>query len=165
MLTMGSKRSTTNDCPLPAGSRVAGYFRDSGGDEQERSVNQQRRVAEEYCQRHHPMPQTASCSGTSNASPGTGWTTPSSGPTLDGGATPSSSSPTISPRAASVTSTKPCSNGRPNRIYRTSPRTSNAVWLTWSALGGRTASTWASALASRLPSHLTNESSPKLVGL
>jgi DNA invertase Pin-like site-specific DNA recombinase len=32
---------------------VPGYFRDSGGDEQERSVDQQRRVAEEYCQRHH----------------------------------------------------------------------------------------------------------------
>lgn len=40
-------------CPLPPGSRVVGYFRDSGGDEQERSVDQQRRVAEEYCQRHH----------------------------------------------------------------------------------------------------------------
>ena len=40
-------------CPLSPGSRVAGYFRDSGGDEQERSVDQQRRVAEEYCQQHH----------------------------------------------------------------------------------------------------------------
>ena len=47
---MGSKGSSRNDCPLPPGSRVAGYFRDSGGDEQERSVDQQRRVAEEYCQ-------------------------------------------------------------------------------------------------------------------
>jgi site-specific DNA recombinase len=53
MLTMGSKKFTTNDCPLPPGSRVAGYFRDSGGDEQERSVDQQRRVAEDYCQQHH----------------------------------------------------------------------------------------------------------------
>jgi site-specific DNA recombinase len=53
MLTMGSKGSSSNDCPLPPGSRVAGYFRDSGGDEQERSVDQQRRVAEEYCQQHH----------------------------------------------------------------------------------------------------------------
>jgi hypothetical protein len=53
MLTMGSKGSTLNDCPLPPGSRVAGYFRDSGGEEQERSVDQQRRVAEEYCQQHH----------------------------------------------------------------------------------------------------------------
>ncbi len=53
MLTMASKGSDANDCPLPPGSRVAGYFRDSGGDEQERSVDQQRRVAEEYCQQHH----------------------------------------------------------------------------------------------------------------
>jgi site-specific DNA recombinase len=53
MLTMGSKGSTANNCPLPPGSRVAGYFRDSGGDEQERSVDQQRRVAEEYCRQHH----------------------------------------------------------------------------------------------------------------
>ena len=43
----------TDNCPLPPSSRVVGYFRDSGGDEQERSVDQQRRVAEEYCQRHH----------------------------------------------------------------------------------------------------------------
>jgi DNA invertase Pin-like site-specific DNA recombinase len=43
----------TDKCPLPPGSRVVGYFRDSGGDEQERSVDQQRRVAEEYCQLHH----------------------------------------------------------------------------------------------------------------
>jgi site-specific DNA recombinase len=53
MLTMGSKGSSRNDCPLPPGSRVAGYFCDSGGDEQERSVDQQRRVAEAYCQQHH----------------------------------------------------------------------------------------------------------------
>jgi hypothetical protein len=31
---------------------VEGYFRASGGDEQERSVDQRRRVAEEYCQHH-----------------------------------------------------------------------------------------------------------------
>ena len=53
MLTMRSKGSSRNDCPLPPGSRVAGYFRVAGGDEQERSVDQQRRVAEEYCQQHH----------------------------------------------------------------------------------------------------------------
>ena len=50
---MAGKGSIHSDCPLPPGSRVAGYFRDSGGDEQERSVDQQRRVAEEYCQQHH----------------------------------------------------------------------------------------------------------------
>ena len=43
---MGSKGFPCNDCPLPPGSRVAGYFRALGGDEQERSVDQQRRVAE-----------------------------------------------------------------------------------------------------------------------
>jgi hypothetical protein len=32
---------------------VAGYFRDSDGDEQARSVEQQRRVSEEYCRWHH----------------------------------------------------------------------------------------------------------------
>jgi hypothetical protein len=31
----------------------ASYFRNSGGDEQECSFDQQRRVAEEYCQHHH----------------------------------------------------------------------------------------------------------------
>jgi DNA invertase Pin-like site-specific DNA recombinase len=50
---MGSKGFTNSDRPLPPGTRVVGYFRDSGGDEQERSVSQQRRVAEEYCQQHH----------------------------------------------------------------------------------------------------------------
>ena len=53
MLTMGSKGFTIDDCPLPPGSRVAGYFRDSGGDEQERSVDQQRCVAGEYREQHH----------------------------------------------------------------------------------------------------------------
>jgi len=48
-----AERFMPDDCPLPPGSRVVGYFRDSGGDEQERSVDQQRRVAEEYCQQHH----------------------------------------------------------------------------------------------------------------
>jgi hypothetical protein len=38
---------------IPHGSRLAGCFRDPGGDEQERSVDQQRRVAEEYCQQNH----------------------------------------------------------------------------------------------------------------
>jgi site-specific DNA recombinase len=42
-----------NECPFPPGSRVAGYFRDSGGEDQERSVDQQRRFAEGYCQQHH----------------------------------------------------------------------------------------------------------------
>ena len=53
MLTVASKGFTTSDCPFPPGPRVAGYFRDSGGDEQERSVDQQRRVAQEYCHQHH----------------------------------------------------------------------------------------------------------------
>jgi len=43
----------SDKCPLPPGFRVIGYFRDSGGDEQEHPVDQQRRVAEEYCQQHH----------------------------------------------------------------------------------------------------------------
>jgi site-specific DNA recombinase len=42
-----------NDSLLPPGSRVTAYFRDSGGDEQERSIDQQRREAEAYCARHH----------------------------------------------------------------------------------------------------------------
>jgi hypothetical protein len=37
-----------NDSLLPPGSRVTAYFRDSGGDDQERSVDQQRREAEAY---------------------------------------------------------------------------------------------------------------------
>src|SRR6185369_10227414 len=41
------------DCPLPPGTHVVVYCRDSGGEEQDRSVAQQIAVAEEYCQRHH----------------------------------------------------------------------------------------------------------------
>jgi len=37
------------DCPLPAGSTVAGYGRDSGGRDQDRSVLQQRAEIEAYC--------------------------------------------------------------------------------------------------------------------
>lgn len=40
---------TIRDCPLPPGARVVAYFRDSGGIGQERSVGQQRRVADAYC--------------------------------------------------------------------------------------------------------------------
>lgn len=40
------------DCPLPPGTHVIAYCRDSGGDEQDRSVSQQVEVAQEYCQRH-----------------------------------------------------------------------------------------------------------------
>lgn len=43
----------TGDCPLSPGSRVVAYFRDSGGTGQERSVGQQRRVADAYCELHH----------------------------------------------------------------------------------------------------------------
>lgn len=39
-------------CPLKPGSRVYAYFRDSGGDRQERSVDQQLQEATAYCQRH-----------------------------------------------------------------------------------------------------------------
>lgn len=42
-----------NDCPLPPGSRVVAYFRDSGGEDQERSVEQQHREAQAYCARFH----------------------------------------------------------------------------------------------------------------
>src|SRR5947208_2140855 len=40
------------DCPLPAGTHVVAYCRDSGGDEQDRSVQQQIRVIHEYCHLH-----------------------------------------------------------------------------------------------------------------
>ena len=40
------------DCPLEPGSAVWGYFRDSGGEAQERSVTQQIEVAREYASRH-----------------------------------------------------------------------------------------------------------------
>lgn len=40
------------DCPLPAATHVVAYCRDSGGEEQERSVRQQTQAVEEYCNRH-----------------------------------------------------------------------------------------------------------------
>ncbi|MBK8024962.1 MAG: recombinase family protein [Chloroflexi bacterium] len=42
------------DCPLPPGTSVVLYTRDSGGEEQDRSVAQQIEAAEEYC-RHHGL--------------------------------------------------------------------------------------------------------------
>jgi DNA invertase Pin-like site-specific DNA recombinase len=41
------------DCPLPPGTHVVVYCRDSGGEEQDRSVTQQIDVAREYCQHHN----------------------------------------------------------------------------------------------------------------
>jgi DNA invertase Pin-like site-specific DNA recombinase len=41
------------DCPLLPGTHVVVYCRDSGGDEQDRSVAQQMEVAREYCQHHN----------------------------------------------------------------------------------------------------------------
>lgn len=41
------------DCPLPPGTHVVIYCRDSGGDEQDRSVTQQIDSAREYCQHHN----------------------------------------------------------------------------------------------------------------
>ncbi len=38
------------DCPLPPGTHVVLYTRDSGGEEQDRSVAQQIEAAEEYCE-------------------------------------------------------------------------------------------------------------------
>ena len=38
--------------PLPPGSTVAAYYRDSGGPEQERSVDQQRAAVADYCRQH-----------------------------------------------------------------------------------------------------------------
>lgn len=40
------------DCPLPAGTPVVGYARDSGADAQERSVDQQIEAIREYCVAH-----------------------------------------------------------------------------------------------------------------
>jgi len=42
------------DCPLPPGTHVVAYYRDSGGEDQERSILQQREVIQEYC-RHHQL--------------------------------------------------------------------------------------------------------------
>ena len=41
------------DCPLPPGTHVVVYCRDSGGEEQDRSVSQQIDTAHEYCQHHN----------------------------------------------------------------------------------------------------------------
>ena len=41
------------DCPVPAGTHVVVYCRDSGGEEQDRSVSQQVETAREYCQHHN----------------------------------------------------------------------------------------------------------------
>src|SRR5271165_6786387 len=37
------------DCPLPKGTHVVAYCRDSGGEEQDRSTQQQAEVIHEYC--------------------------------------------------------------------------------------------------------------------
>lgn len=41
------------DCPLPPGTHVVGYCRDSGGEEQDRSVSQQAETIREYCAHHN----------------------------------------------------------------------------------------------------------------
>lgn len=41
------------DCPLPPGTHVVAYCRDSGGEEQDRSVAQQFEAAREYCRFHN----------------------------------------------------------------------------------------------------------------
>lgn len=41
------------DCPLPPGTHVVGYCRDSGGEEQDRSVSQQADTIREYCAHHN----------------------------------------------------------------------------------------------------------------
>jgi hypothetical protein len=41
------------DCPLPAGAHAVAYCRDSGGEEQERSTQQQVEVIREYCAQHN----------------------------------------------------------------------------------------------------------------
>jgi len=43
---------SVNICPIEPGSIVGGYFRDSGGPEQEKSVDQQLAEARRYCERH-----------------------------------------------------------------------------------------------------------------
>jgi hypothetical protein len=40
------------DCPLEPGAVVWAYFRDSGGEAQERSIGQQLDVAREYAAKH-----------------------------------------------------------------------------------------------------------------
>ena len=39
-----------SDCPLPPGTHVVLYTRDSGGDEQDKSIVQQNEAAQEFCQ-------------------------------------------------------------------------------------------------------------------
>ena len=39
-------------CPFEPGSHVVAYARDSGGDEQDRSVDQQKQIYESYCKHH-----------------------------------------------------------------------------------------------------------------
>src|SRR5512134_1859775 len=46
-------RLIRQDCPLPPGTHVVGYCRDSGGEEQDRSVSQQADTIREYCAHHH----------------------------------------------------------------------------------------------------------------
>jgi DNA invertase Pin-like site-specific DNA recombinase len=41
-----------DNCPFPPGSTVWGYLRDSGGESQDRSVDQQIAVFQTYCQKH-----------------------------------------------------------------------------------------------------------------
>jgi hypothetical protein len=41
------------DCPVTPGTHVVAYMRDSGGEEQDKSVAQQIEVVREYCQRHY----------------------------------------------------------------------------------------------------------------
>lgn len=40
------------DCPLPPGTHIVAYCRDSGGEEQDRSVGQQVEAVHEYCAHH-----------------------------------------------------------------------------------------------------------------
>lgn len=40
------------DCPLPSGASVVAYCRDSGNEDQERSVSQQQEAIREYCAKH-----------------------------------------------------------------------------------------------------------------
>jgi len=42
-----------DSCPLPPGATVWAYLRDSGGDRQERSTDQQGEVLSAYCTQHH----------------------------------------------------------------------------------------------------------------
>lgn len=46
------------DCPVPAGTIVIAYCRDSGGDDQDRSIAQQMATIREYCIRHRLILET-----------------------------------------------------------------------------------------------------------